>query len=228
MGCGLLRPLPQNANKLRPAAQAGIFRDTYGCYVMHCGALAMGCPSPEDDHGHHGELPYVTYDRAFLVSGEDEKGRYMGVTGEYEYNRAFGSHYMARPIAKVYEGSTLIDVGIEIEYGGASDGPDVYVPCQQRPEPGAGNLSDASMDSGKYGRRVSIPQYNEPDPAFMELLGRVQKDVSVTRVIGEGDVYDPEIVLFLRGVRGDEKARRISFTSTRTARRITQRMMRQF
>ena len=31
--------------------------------------------------------------------------------------------------------------------------------------------------------------------------------MSVTRVIGEGDVYDPEIVLFLRGVQGDENGK---------------------
>ena len=41
--------------------------------MMHCGALAMGCPSPEDDHGHHGELPYVRYDRAFVVSGKTKR-----------------------------------------------------------------------------------------------------------------------------------------------------------
>ena len=47
------------------------FRDTYGCYVMHCGILRMGCPSPEDDHPHHGELPYVTYDKAWIETGTD-------------------------------------------------------------------------------------------------------------------------------------------------------------
>lgn len=185
-----------------------VFRDTYGCYVMHCGALAMGCPSPEDDHGHHGELPYITYDRAFLVSGEDEKGKYMGVTGEYEYNRAFGSHYMARPIAKLYEGSSLIDVGIEIE-NMAKHPMDLMYMCHvnNAPEPGAEIYQTLPWTSENMVVRVSIPQYNEPDPAFMDLLSRVQKDVTVTRVIKDGDVYDPEIVLFLRGVKGDENGK---------------------
>lgn len=185
-----------------------VFRDTYGCYVMHCGALAMGCPSPEDDHGHHGELPYVGYERAFLISGEDEKGRYMGVTGEYEYNRAFGSHYMARPVAKVYEGSTLIDVGIDIENMAAHSMNLMYM-CHvnNAPEVGAKIYQTLPWTPENMVVRVSIPQYNEPDPAFMELLDRVQKDVTVTRVIGEKDVYDPEIVLFLRGVKGDENGK---------------------
>ncbi len=182
-----------------------VFRDTYGCYVMHCGALAMGCPSPEDDHGHHGELPYVRYDRAFLVSGEDGRGKYIGVTGEYEYNRAFGSHYMARPVAKLYEGSSLIDVGIEIE-NLAAHPMDLMYMCHvnNATEPGAEIFQTLPWTSENMVVRVSIPQYNEPDPVFMDLLDRVQKDVSVTRVIEDGDVYDPEIVLFLRGVKGDE------------------------
>jgi len=161
-----------------------VFRDTYGCYVMHCGALAMGCPSPEDDHGHHGELPYITYDRAF------------------------GSHYMARPIAKLYEGSSLIDVGIEIE-NMAKHPMDLMYMCHvnNAPEPGAEIFQTLPWTSENMVVRVSIPQYNEPDPAFMDLLSRVQKDVTVTRVIKEGDVYDPEIVLFLRGVKGDENGK---------------------
>ena len=148
---------------------------------------------------------WVRYDCAFLVSGEDEKGRYMGVTGEYEYNRAFGSHYMARPVAKVYGGSTLIDVGIEIE-NKAAHPMDLMYMCHvnNAPEVGAEIYQTLPWTPENMVVRVSIPQYNEPDPAFMELLDRVQQDVSVTRVIGPEDVYDPEIVLFLRGVKGDE------------------------
>lgn len=81
------------------------FLDTYGCFVMHCGALRMGCPGPEDDHPLHGELPYADYDEAAAVVGEDEKGRYVGLTGLYDYNRAFGDKYHARPVVKLHEGS---------------------------------------------------------------------------------------------------------------------------
>ncbi|MEG0256801.1 MAG: DUF4432 family protein [Christensenella sp.] len=182
-----------------------VFRDTYGCYVMHCGALSMGCPSPQDDHPHHGELPYVTYDRAFIVSGEDEKGKFIGVTGEYEYNRAFGSHYIARPLAKLYENSSLIDVSMEIE-NMASHPMDLMYMCHvnNAPEAGAEIFQTLPWTSENMVVRVSIPQYNEPDPVFMDLLARVQEDVKVTKIINEGDVYDPEIVLFLRGAKMDE------------------------
>ena len=96
------------------------FRDTYGCYVMHCGILRMGCPSEKDTHPHHGELPYVTYDEAAIVSGEDEKGRYLAVTGLYEYYKVFADHYAARPMTKLYAGSTLIDICLEVENKGSA------------------------------------------------------------------------------------------------------------
>ena len=184
---------------------AALFRDTYGCYVMHCGILAMGCPCEQDTHAHHGELPYADYDRAYLETGEDGKGKYIAVTGEYEYNRAFDSHYIARPFAKLYEDSTLIDVGINVE--NLARGPmDVMYMCHVN-----GNVADHSKlyqtlpwDSDHMVVRVSIPQYNEPDPVFLKLLDDVQNDVKVTRAIGLADQYDPEIVLFLRDVMADE------------------------
>jgi len=91
------------------------FLDTYGCFMMHCGALRMGCPGPDDDHPLHGELPYADYNEASIVFGEDKKGQYIGITGVYEHKRAFGDAYHAIPLVKLYEGSTIIDVSITVE-----------------------------------------------------------------------------------------------------------------
>ena len=175
------------------------FRDTYGCYVMHCGILRMGCPSEQDDHAHHGELPYVTYDKASIVTGTDEKGEYIAVTGTYEYYKVFDNHYEARPMTKLYAGSTLIDIILEIE-NKASAPMDLMYQCHinNATEVGAKVYQTLPWDDEHMIARTSIPQYSDVDPRFVDLLGRVQEDVSATRVIGEDDVYDPEIVMFLR------------------------------
>ena len=181
------------------------FRDTYGCYVMHCGILRMGCPSPEDDHPHHGELPYVTYDKAWIETGTDSKGRYIAVSGEYEYNKAFGDHYAARPKARLREGSALIDIILEIE--NMSDAPmDLMYQCHinNAAEAGAKIYQTLPWDKEHMSARLSIPQYSEVNPAFLSLVDRVRKDVAVTRVIQEDDAYEPEIVLFLRDPVRDE------------------------
>lgn len=181
------------------------FRDTYGCYVMHCGALTMGCPSVDDDHEHHGELPYITYDEAAIEIGTNEKGNYIAVSGLYEYNKAFGDHYEARPIAKLYEGSTLIDVTMSVE--NMSNYPmNLMYMCHVNNGAKAGSKIYQTLpwDEEHMLPRLSIPQYNEVDPKFLELIERVKNDVSATRVINEDDAYDPEIVLFLRDPIKDE------------------------
>lgn len=48
-----------------------------GAFALHCGALAMGCPGPEDDHQLHGELPNAPYQQAWLQTGSDEDGDYI-------------------------------------------------------------------------------------------------------------------------------------------------------
>jgi hypothetical protein len=90
------------------------FLNSYGCFLMHCGALRMGCPGPGDDHPLHGELPVADYRSAEVVAGDDEKGVFIGITGEYRYCMAFGDIYSARPLVKLYEGSSLIESSITI------------------------------------------------------------------------------------------------------------------
>ena len=181
------------------------FRDTYGCYVMHCGILTMGCPSPEDDHPHHGELPYVTYDEASIEIDTDERGRYIAVTGLYEYNKAFGDHYAARPKTRLREKCALIDIVLEIENLSLKPMNLMYqCHINNEAKPGSKIWQTLPWDEKHMVPRVSIPQYNEVDPAFLDLIERVKTDVGATRVIGETDVYDPELVLFLRDPIKDE------------------------
>lgn len=45
----------------KPAAEVVA---TYGCFAFHSGLLANGCPSPEDTHPLHGEMPCAAMDDA--------------------------------------------------------------------------------------------------------------------------------------------------------------------
>jgi hypothetical protein len=53
------------------------FLKTYGGFLLHCGATAMGVPSEKDKHPQHGELPNAQYQKAYLEVGHDEKGHYI-------------------------------------------------------------------------------------------------------------------------------------------------------
>ena len=58
--------------------------------------------------------------RMNIEVSEDEKGRFLAVTGLYEYYKVFDNHYAARPMTKLYEGSTLLDIILEIENLGSA------------------------------------------------------------------------------------------------------------
>jgi hypothetical protein len=95
-----------------PAKQ--FYGETYGCFLMHCGLTAMGNPTAEDTHTPHGELPIAQYFDAYLLTGNDEKGRYIAIGGSYRYMRAFEHNYEFSPLVKLYENSAEIEVEVNI------------------------------------------------------------------------------------------------------------------
>lgn len=86
------------------------YKGTYGCFVMHCGLSAMGNPKPEDTHLPHGELPVAQYQSAYILFGEDEKGRYIAISGEYEHKRCYAHNYLFRPECRLYEGEGMMEI----------------------------------------------------------------------------------------------------------------------
>jgi hypothetical protein len=180
------------------------FLNTYGCFLMHCGPLRMGCPGPEDDHPLHGDLPVADYDEAALVIGEDEQGKYMGVTGLFDYNRAFGEKYQARPLVKIHEGSSLVDIHMEIENRS-------HYPMELM------YMSHVNFRPVEYGRivqsvdwtkecmkvRTVIPEHVEASPGFVDFLGKLEENPKLTEVIRPDDEYDPEIAFFIESPKVD-------------------------
>lgn len=192
--------------KMRTSYEApkdtSFFLDTYGCFMMHCGILSMGNPAEEDRHPHHGELPYVRYDEAHLVCGKDHDGRYIALTGSYDYNRAFGDHYRAIPCVKLYEDASLFDISMQVTNLGTAPMEYMYL-CHVNyaPEDGSEIFQTLPWTRENMAVRSSIPSFVEPNPSYLALLAEAEKDVAVTRVTRPEDIYDPELVFFLRGIQ---------------------------
>ena len=90
------------------------YLETYGGFFLHCGFTAMGVPGRDDKHPLHGELPNAEYSQAHLVLGQDDNGAYIGMGGQYQHTVAFGCNYIARPLVKLYAGSSLLRVAMEV------------------------------------------------------------------------------------------------------------------
>jgi hypothetical protein len=180
------------------------FLDTYGCFMMHCGALRMGCPGPDDDHPLHGELPYADYSEASLVFGEDDGRKYIGITGVYEYNRAFGDAYNAKPLVKLHEGSTVADVSIRIENLSKYPMELMYMCHFNFAIAKNGQIfQTAEWNNRSMLLRTSIPEHVQVSKNFLEFLERLKVDPGVTRHIKPEDDYYPEIVFFINNPKRD-------------------------
>lgn len=180
------------------------FLDTYGCFMMHCGALRMGCPGPEDDHPLHGELPYARYDDAWVVAGEDEGGRYVGISGSFEYNRAFSDAYRAIPVVTLHEGSAILDIGMNI--ANISNYPmELMYMCHINflPVVGGRIVQSADWTPQCMALRTSIPEHVRVSQKFLNFLKRLEKDPGLTGTIREEDEYNPEIAFFIQTPKVD-------------------------
>jgi len=101
-----------------PVKEPNLNRDflmNLGAFFFHCGMSAMGSPGPEDNHPIHGELVTAPYRSAYIEAGEDERGRFVTVGGQYEHAAAFGHHYLAQPRIRLYEDDSILHGSMRVK-----------------------------------------------------------------------------------------------------------------
>lgn len=86
------------------------YGESYGCFLMHCGLTAVGIPSAGESHARHGELPFAKYREAYLLLGEDERGKYISIGGVYGYKRAYVVNYDFTVEYRLYEDTSTFDI----------------------------------------------------------------------------------------------------------------------
>jgi hypothetical protein len=174
------------------------FLSTYGAFLLHCGATAMGSPGFEDRHPLHGELPNAPYQTAALVFGTDEKGQYIGLTGTYRYTVAFNYNYMATPLVKLYAASSVFCVSMTIQNLKASSMPLMFLEhVNFRPVDGGRLVQTVVCNPENMRVRANIPSFMEVAPGYREFVQVLQKNPEKHLVFDPSLVYDPEIVLYL-------------------------------
>jgi hypothetical protein len=171
---------------------------TYGAFLIHCGGTSMGNPGPADDHPLHGELPNLPYQTAEMEFGEDDRGRYVVMTGTGRDSVAFHHNFVARPRLRLTEGSTVFDLTVRVENRSRARLPFLYLAhINFRPVDGA-ELVDAVVDD-----RADIvvrPTDPGPDasPAVRAFHERVAADPGSHRHLSPGTPIEPELVLTMK------------------------------
>ncbi len=182
------------------------FLNTYGCFMMHCGALRMGCPGSEDDHPLHGELPYADYESAQVIFGEDERGEYMGISGTYNHDVAFTAHYTAQPSVKVYRDSGVIEITMKIK-NRASYPMELMYMCHVNflPVDHGRIIQSVPWDPEHFVLRTSIPAHVKVSKQFLDFLDKLKAEPGLTRELRPGDVYKPEVAFFIQSPKTDKE-----------------------
>lgn len=165
--------------------------DTYGCFAFHSGLIRNGCPSPEDDHPLHGEMPCAQMDKAFLRVDEDS----ISVMGEYEYVKGFGHHYRAEPSVCLKDNQASIKMNMSVTNLAHAPMPLQYM-C---------HINFAYVDQATFSQNIpqecwrlreSIPAHVRPTPQWSEFNQRLAQNPNGIECLNQRELYDPEIVFF--------------------------------
>ena len=178
---------------------ASTYLGNSGGFLVHCGATSMGNPAAEDTHPLHGELPNLAYQSAALVTGEDERGTFMGVTGVGRYTIAFTHNYEAQPLVKLHAGDGRIDAEMEIRNLKHTPMELMYLAhVNFRPHDG-GRIIDTVPDDIKNIRiRTKLPQgLFKPAENHKAMLAAMVENPALHRDLQAGRKVDPEIVMGL-------------------------------
>jgi hypothetical protein len=174
------------------------FLSTYGGFLLHCGATAMGSPGAEDNHPLHGELPNAPYQSAALIFGTNEIGDYIGLTGVYRHTVAFNYNYTATPLVKLYEASSVFTVSMTIHNLKASPMPLMFLEhVNFRPVDGGRLAQTVICNPQNMKVRANIPPFMKVAPGYREFVKVLQEDPARHLVFDPALVYDPEMVLYL-------------------------------
>ena len=181
---------------------------TYGGFLYHCGATAMGVPQVDDNHEKHGELPNIEYKNAYIVCGEDELGKFISVEGDLDYDIAFVVKYKFCPKCRIYEDSGLLNVSVELENMKHSPMEYMYLChinfCQI---PGAKLHYNVLRDKEHIKMIDNIPDNvtGKVREDLRKYMDSIYEDYTVVDRVGKDfEAYDPEVTFVMTYKPGEE------------------------
>ncbi len=181
------------------------YLETYGGFLLHCGAATMGVPGPEDSHPLHGEMPNAPYQEAHLFLGEDEQGLYMGLGGHYQHTVAFSLNYLAEPRVRLDAGSSRFHLDLTVTNLKQTPMELMYLAHINFRPVDHGRLVYTAPATPEHVRvRRSIPSHVHPGPGYREFLDELAQHPERHNVLDPALPFDPEVVLFIDYLADDQ------------------------
>ncbi|WP_367159215.1 aldose 1-epimerase family protein [Kozakia baliensis] len=177
---------------------------TYGCFMFHAGLLRNGCPTPEDTHPLHGEMPCAPMDSAWLEFDDTDGDAKITLTGEYHYIAGFGDHYRAHPSVTLRAGSALFDIGLSVRNLSGKPMDLMYMAHMNYAYVPQGRFVEP-LGIGEIAVRTSVPAHVHPTEQWKGYMARLSKNPRSLTRLETPEFFEPEIVSFLRDPGVDEK-----------------------
>lgn len=164
---------------------------TYGCFAFHSGLIRNGCPSSQDDHPLHGEMPCAKMDNAWLEISEDV----ITIKGQYEYVMGFGDHYLATPSIRLEAQSSLFDICMQVQNLAS-----VVMPLQYMCHMNTAYFANAQMTQNVPDEviklRETVPGHVKPTSKWLDFNESLKIKNRPIQTLSTPKMYDPEIVYF--------------------------------
>jgi hypothetical protein len=171
------------------------YLESYGGFLLHCGATAMGVPMGEDTHPLHGELPNAPFQQAWLLCGEDARGPYIGLSGEYRHTVAFSHNYTATPLVKLYAGEARCTIALTVTNLKRTPMEFMYLAHVNFRPVDYGELIYSAHATPEHVRtRKSIPDHVRPGPGYHEFMQELAQNPARHHILHPDLAFDPEVV----------------------------------
>lgn len=194
------RPLTMRSMFAEPNPTSD-YLSTYGAFLLHCGAIGMGAPSPEDNHALHGELPNARYHQAQLMTGFDEDGPFMSLTGQFQYSIAFSHNYIAQPTLTLRENNGKISIEMSIKNLKNSPMEFMYLAHINFLPVDGGKILDTAPPGVEHLRVTHlINDLYEAGGEYKKMIDEFASDPEKHRRLTPGGIIDPEIVLAIKAL----------------------------
>ncbi len=181
------------------------YLETYGAFLLHCGVTGMGVPGPQDSHPLHGELPNAPYQKAWLVLGEDEKGAYLGLGGQYQHTVAFNFNYVAEPLVKLYAHRSTFTVSFSVTNLKNSPMEYLYLAHINYRPVDNGRIVYSALPTPEHVRvRSLIPPHIHPGPGYVEFIQTLKDHPEHHHLLTPDKVFDPEVVFSIDYLAGPD------------------------
>ncbi len=195
-------------NMFTEPKKAACIIDTYGCFAYHSGLIRNGCPSPQDDHILHGEMPCAEMDKAWLEITKDS----VTITGSVEYVKGFGHRYIAQPGATMFAAKSHIEIKMNVKNLASIPMPLQYMCHTNYAYLAHAKLTQNIPDSGIV-LRETIPDHVKPTPKWIEFNNELLASKVPIKVLDKPEMYDPEIVFFADRLDKYQKKAHFEMTS---------------